>query len=204
MVGIRNVRRSSVAWASTGLVWALLVGSAAADNAPGIPPDVRIPVELTAQITSQTAHVGDTFTFKTTKDETLGTLAVPAGTPGTGRLAIVQAAHDKQNGSLALQADSLQLATGALVWVNIDPSRPPTGHLSDKHTRYYLLPLPIGIVPGTFQSVSGNMVLDPGTAFRVVTIAPRTAPAPLLTAPPTPLPSASPAPAMPPPSPAAT
>jgi hypothetical protein len=174
---------------------------------PLVPVDVRIPVELTTPLTSQTAHVGDPFGFKTTKDEKLGMLEVPAGTPGTGRLASVQPAHDKQNGSLSLQVDSLELATGTLVWVNIDPSRPPTGHYSDKHTHYYLLPLPIGVVPGIYNSVSGNMVIDAGTGFRVVTIAPRTAPAPLVTA--SPSPSGTPsAPATPPaapaPSPAAT
>lgn len=50
-----------------------------------VPLDVRIPAELTAQITSLTAKVGDTFAFRTTKDEKLGDLDVPAGTLGHGR-----------------------------------------------------------------------------------------------------------------------
>ena len=89
------------------------------------------------------------------------------------------------SGSLVLQADDLTLSSGGRVWVNIDPSKKPTGRLSDKHTHFYVLPIPIGIVPATFTSVSGNLILDAGTAFRVVTIPPRASPAPLVTAPPT-------------------
>ncbi|MBD5654110.1 MAG: hypothetical protein IAI50_02885 [Candidatus Eremiobacteraeota bacterium] len=202
MVDIRNAPRFSAALVGVALASVLIVGTGRAADAPAIPVNVPVPVELTTPITSQTAHVGDPFLFKTTKDEKLGDLEVPAGTPGAGRLAMVEAAHDKHNGSVTLQADKLQLTTsGAIVWVNIDPGKPPTGHYSDKKTRFYLLPLPIGVVPGTFQSVSGNMILDAGTAFRVVTILPRTEPAPLVTATPSPTPSMAPMPA---PSPAAS
>lgn len=183
MAGIRNVRRFSAALAGA-LAIPMWCGAASATD-PVVPANVRIDVVLTTPLTSQTAHVGDHFAFKTEKDATLGTVALPAGTPGNGRIAAVTPAHDKQQGSLVLQADDLTLSSGARVWVNIDPSKKPTGRLSDKHTHFYVLPIPIGIVPATFTSVSGNLILDAGTAFRVVTIPPRASPAPLVTAPPT-------------------
>jgi hypothetical protein len=150
-----------------------------------------IDVALTAAITSETAQVGDTFAFKTSQDVKLGDVDVPAGTPGHGRLAVVVAAQGSQNGQLSLQADSIDLPAGPTVWVNIDTSVSPRGHYSQKGTRVIIIPLPVGVVPVFTSKVSGNLILDAGTAFRVVTIPPRKAPAPLLTAPP------SAAPAMP-------
>jgi hypothetical protein len=166
--------------------------SASPSSAPAIPVGVKIPVVLTMQLSSGTAHVGDLFTFKTAKNETLGSVAVPRGTIGSGRVAVVTPAQGKQHGSLALQADSLTLASGETIWVNIDPSAPLTGKLSDKHIRYYVIPLPIGFVPGAFVTASGNIVIDSGSPFRVVTIAPRKGPAPLMTAQPTAAPVATP------------
>ncbi|MBD5636159.1 MAG: hypothetical protein IAI49_16950 [Candidatus Eremiobacteraeota bacterium] len=157
-----------------------------------VPISVSIPVYLTQPLTTQTAHVGDPFTFATSEDTKLGTLVVPRGTPGHGRLAVVRAAAGKANGQLSLQADSLDLITGDTIWVNIDPSKPPKGRLADKHTKPLFLPLPIGLGGGYVTSTTGNMILDKGTTFTVVTIAPRASPAPLLTASPTPLPSGTP------------
>jgi hypothetical protein len=154
-----------------------------------VPTDAPVPVALTQKLNSQTAHAGDSFTFATTKAVTLGTLSLPKGTPGHGRLAAVRAASGKKNGELTLQADSLDLPDGDTVWVNIDASKPPRGHLSDKKTRPIILPLPIGLGAGYTTGSSGDMVLDSGTAFRVLTIAPRSSPAPLVTAPPSPLPA---------------
>lgn len=147
-----------------------------------VPLNVRIPAELTAQITSLTAKVGDTFAFRTTKDEKLGDLDVPAGTLGHGRVAVVSPAHDRQNGTMALQADSIDLSDGRTIWVNVDNAKPMRGHLSNRHTHFAIVPLPIGVVPITRTSLDGNMVLEPGTSFTVVTIAPRPAAAPLMSA----------------------
>jgi hypothetical protein len=162
--------------------------------APAIPVGVKIPVVLVGTYTSETAHVGDTFQFKTTKDEKLGEVTVPAGTPGHGRLAVVQKAEGKQHGNLSLQADSIDLPDGRTVWVNIDTEKPPTGRLSKRHTTPVVMPF----VGAVVQTTSGDLVLDSGIPFGVVTILPRRAPAPLLTAPPTPVPpapSGAPAPA---------
>jgi len=159
-----------------------------------VPLDSRIPVALTKQISSSTAHVGDSFTFATTKAVTLGTLTLPKGTPGHGRLADVRPAQGKTNGELALQVDSLDLPGGNTVWVNIDPSKPPHGHYADKHNRAVFLPLPILIGGSVTTTTTGNMILEQGTPFTVVTILPRSIPAPLLTATPAPPPTAAPAP----------
>jgi hypothetical protein len=154
---------------------------------------VAIDVTLTQIVTSETAKVGDTFTFQTKSDTKLGDIDVPAGTPGHGRLPIVVPAQGNQNGQLSLQADSIDLP-GQTIWVDVDTSMSPRGHYSKTKSRNAIIPLPIGILPIHTQSSSGDLVLDAGTAFRVVTIAPRTVPAPLLTAPPTPEPSPTPAP----------
>jgi hypothetical protein len=188
--GIRNVRRSSTA--ALGLV--LSAGFAAAAlaqapaPAPAIPVGIKVPVVLVGTYTSETAHVGDTFSFKTTKEEKLGDAVVPAGTPGHGRLAVVQKAEGKQHGNLSLQADSIDLPDGRTIWVNIDTDKPPTGRLSKRHTTPVVLPF----VGAVVQTTSGDLVLDSGIPFGVVTILPRRMPAPLLTAPPTPEPSPSP------------
>lgn len=163
-------------------------GVAVAAPTPLVPTDVRIPVALTERVTSLTARVGDTFAFKTTKDERLGELTVPAGTPGHGRVAVVVAAHDRENGTLSLQADSIDLPTGPTVWVNIDTAKSIRGHLANRHSHLTIVPLPIGIVPISRTRVDGNLILEPGTPFTVMTIAPRSSPAPLLTAQPAPAP----------------
>ncbi len=159
--------------------------------AVAVPVNVKIPTELTQQVSSLTAHVGDTFAFRTLKDETLGTIVVPAGTPGHGRVAVAAPAHDRAQGQMALQADSLDLPDGRTISVNIDTSKPIRGYLSDKHTHFTVLPIPIGIVPIIRSSRSGNLVLDPGATFAVLTTLPRTVPAPLLTASPQPTPTAT-------------
>jgi hypothetical protein len=143
-----------------------------------VPTNQFVRVALTQTLTSATAHVGDTFGFATTKDEMLGTLAVPKGTPGHGRLAIVRVAVGREPGLLALQADSIDLPDGDTVWVNIDPNGGPHGRLADQHVRPGLSPIGLGYVTST----SGNMVLDAGATFDVMTIPPRTVPAPLWTA----------------------
>jgi hypothetical protein len=186
--GIPNVRRFR-AGAITVALAASFVGVALADAPPPeIPVGIKIPVVLTGTYSSETAHVGDPFTFKTKMDEKLGDLSVPAGTPGHGRLAVVTKAQGKEHGNLSLQADSIDLPDHT-IWVNIDTDKPPTGRLSKKRTTPVILPF----VGAVVQQQSGDLVLDSGIPFGVVTILPRRAPAPLLTAPPTPEPSGAPA-----------
>ena len=136
-------------------------------------PGVDIPVELVTQINSATFQVGDSFEFKTTRDMNVGGVDIPEGTGGHGRVASVERATNKENGSVAIQADSLDLSDGTPVWVNIDPKAPVQGHLADRRTRF--------LVVAISTDFSGNMVLEPGTPFKVVTISRRAAPAPLIT-----------------------
>ncbi len=186
----RNARLFSLVTA-TALVAALAAGvpggvaarSVKASPVPtpfgkNVPVGVEIPVELVTQINSATFQVGDSFEFKTTKDMKLGDIDVPQGTGGHGRVASVERATDKQNGSVAIQADSLDLSDGSPIWVNIDPKAPVQGHYADKHTRF--------LVVAISTDFSGNMVLEAGTPFKVVTTTLRAGPAPLITSSPEP------------------
>ena len=148
-----------------------------------VPAGVNIPVLLVTQINSATFDVGDRYEFKTAKDEKLGSIVVPKGTLGHGRVSSIVRADKNHNGSVGLQTDSIDLGDGTPVWVDIDPKVTVSGHLADKHTRFY------GLAIGT--DYSGNMILDPGAPFTVTTITRRAVPAPLVT--PTPGPSPSPA-----------
>lgn len=183
--GIRNVRRFKYAAFAAVLTAGVTAAALAQAPAPAIPVGIKVPVVLVGTYTSETAHVGDIFNFKTSKDEKLGDVDVPAGTPGHGRLAVVQKAEGKQHGNLSLQADSIDMPDGRTIWVNIDTQKPPTGRLSKRHTTPVVLPF----VGAVVQTTSGDLVLDSGIPFDVVTILPRRAPAPLLTAPPTPEPT---------------
>ena len=171
------------------LAFAALAAGAAAGAQTTSPPaeaaspapyatGVSIDVYLTAPVNTQTAQVADSFSFQTKSDVPLGSLDVPAGTPGHGRLAVVAPATNSQSAHLSLQADSIDLPNGQTVWVNIDPSMTPVGHYTNGR--------------------NGNIVLDVGTRFRVITISPRHMLAPLLTAPTlppeTPVPTAIPVP----------
>lgn len=147
-----------------------------------VPVDVAIPVVLTAAVTSSTAHVGDAFDFKTAKDEKLGAIVVPAGSPGHGRLAVATPAGEHRNGSLSLQADTIDLPDGNAVSVNMDVSKPPRGHLSERTTRWRWIPIVVGVVPVVKTRVRGDLILEAGTGFGVITTMPRSVPAPLVTA----------------------
>ena len=188
-------------------------GAADAPNAPSVPIGVTIPTALSATVSSQTVHRGDPFTFVTTRDENLGGVTVPKGTPGVGRIAAVAKAYKGHNGSVSLQADMLQLPGGRSVWVNIT-SGALKGHYANKHVFPYIVPIPPLIFPGAVFTRTGDLVLDSGTKFAVVTTAPRRALAPLVggAAPAgpvpaspssTPFPTTSPVPLLPP-SPAAS
>lgn len=157
-----------------------------------VPVGVEIPVELTQRLSSLAEHAGDTFTFKTRKDESLGTTLVPAGTSGHGRIAVASAAHGRVSGTMSLQADSIDLPDGRTISVDIDNARPIRGHLSDTHKHFSVFPILIGIVSISRTSRDGNLVLDPGAPFDVITTRPRTLSVPPLTAAPSPQPSATP------------
>ena len=156
-------------------VFAGLAGAALAQTS-SYPVDVRIPVKLTSAVGSETSHTGDTFTFVSTKPVTLGTVSIPAGALGSGRVAVADPGTDKHSGVIEIQADSLAEPDGQLVSVNADPQK-VYGHYVGKHR---------------------DIALDSGSSFEVITVEPRAGLAPLVTPSPSPVPTDSPAPAAPP------
>jgi hypothetical protein len=153
------VRRFSAAAFSAAAVLASF-GNAGADSST-YTFGVGVDVVLTQSVSTETAHLGDTYYFKTAEEVKLGDIDLPAGTPGTGRLSTVVAATRSTPGQLALQADSLTAGTET-IWVNIDTTVAPRGHYSSHR----------------------DLVLDPGMKFRVVSILPRKKEADLVTPPP--------------------
>jgi hypothetical protein len=169
------VQRSSLIAVLAATALGIAAGSASQTSASPVPyaTGFSIDVVLTQKVDTQTAQVGDSFTFATKADVNLGSPDGPAGTPGRGRFAVVVPASGNKNGRISLQADSIDLPHGPTIWVNIDPSVTPVGRFSNRS--------------------SGDIVLDSGTEFRVITIPPRKIQAPLLTEPTLPpLPAASP------------
>jgi hypothetical protein len=147
------------------------VGAASPLAAVAPPVGLAVDVALVTELNSGTCDVGDRFEFETTKDVTLGTIVVPKGTHGHGRIASVSRADAQHDGSIAIQVDSLDLADGSVLWVDMDPKAHLGGRLADKHTRIKVL--------AVATTYSGEMILPPGTPFDVLTIAPRQHPAKL-------------------------
>ena len=176
---MRCIRRVPAWLGAVSLAFAALMPAAHAADVPNVPLGVTIPTALSATVSSATAHRGDPFTFVTTQDENLGGVSVPKGTRGVGRIADVSKAHKGHNGSVSLQADMLQLSGGRTVWVNI-ASGALRGHYANKHVIPYILPIPPLIFPGVVFTRTGDLILDAGAKFAVVTTAPRHALAPLV------------------------
>jgi hypothetical protein len=159
---------ASLLLSTTGVVPAL----ARSTPVPYAPPaGLAVDVALVTELSSATCEVGDRFEFETTKDVTLGTIVVPKGTHGHGRVASVSHADPQHDGSIAIQVDSIDLADGTVVWVDMDPKAHLGGRLADKHTRIKVL--------AVATTYSGEMILPQGTTFDVLTIAPRQHPAAL-------------------------
>jgi hypothetical protein len=169
--GVRRIAGAVVAMLA---MWKLAVASASASDlgaAYAPPAGLAVPVALISTVDSATCNVGDRFEFETTSDVTLGTLVVPKGTRGHGRVASYTRADAKHDGTIGIQVDSLDLDDGRVVWVDLDPKTPIAGQLADRRHRLELF--------AVATQFSGNMILAPGTAFRVVTIPPRKHPAEL-------------------------
>jgi hypothetical protein len=160
-------------FASLSLVIAGAVPALArSTDVPYAPPaGLAVDVALITELNSGTCTVGDRFEFETTKDVTLGTIVVPKGTHGHGRVASVSHADAQHDGTIAIQVDTIDMPDGTVVWVDMDPRAHLGGRLADKHTRIKVL--------AVATTYSGEMVLPPGTSFDVLTIAPRKHPAAL-------------------------
>lgn len=182
--------RSARLAAFVGVALVASLANAGAQTTP-VPANVRIPVELTTQLTSGTAHVGDAFAFRTRADVKLGDAVLPAGSLGHGRIAVVTAAHDRVRGTISVQADAIDRPNGEAISVNVDTAAPLRGRLANRRTRISVLPVLIGIVPYAKTTVDGDLILDVGTPFAVITTLPRASLAPLMTAAPSAVPMAT-------------
>ena len=163
---------------------------AAALPAASVPTGVKIAASLGETLTSGTAKVGDTFSFATVGLQKIGDVVLPAGSRGTGRVAAVTPGRKGHDGSLALLADAIATPDGHAIWVNMD-TKPIRGHYANRHVIPYVLPIVPVIVPGALVTHTGDLVIDSGTRLTLVTIPPRSAPAPI---PPTPVPAVTPSP----------
>jgi hypothetical protein len=166
----------AIACAAFALLLTPVFAFAASPVAAGAPPaGLAVDVALVTPLSSGTCSVGDRFEFETTKDVVLGTLVVPKGTRGHGRVANVSRADATHDGTIGIQVDSIDLPDGTIVWVDMDPKAHVGGRLADKHTRIKVL--------AVATSYSGEMILPQGTPFDVLTIAPRRHPAALADSP---------------------
>jgi len=141
-------------------------------RASGVPAGVKLAASLDATLTSGTARVGERFTFSTVGAQRLGTLDVPAGSAGVGRIASVERGRKGHNGALGLQADYVRAPDGSIVWVDMD-RKPLRAHYANRHVIPYVLPILPVIVPGALVTHTGDIVMDAGTRITVVTVAPR-------------------------------
>jgi len=144
-----------------------------------VPQGVSIPVVLTTELTSSAAVPGERFEFRTTAPVTLGSIVVPSRTPGAGRVASVERARRGHNGSLTLQTDELDLADGRRISVDVD-RRGLSGHYATRHVFPFVVPVLPFVAPAALSTRIGDLILDPGADFRVVTVRPRFTEPPLV------------------------
>lgn len=141
---------------------------AAAILLAGAVAGVRIPVTMVSSVSSATAHVGDSFTFRTTESERAEDTLVPAGTLGYGVVTAVSHAVGTHRGTLTLNPEYLQLSSGARVRVAAaNPAE--TSYAARRHLFPVAFPLGPFIVFGGVQNPGRDVTIGPGTSFDVVT-----------------------------------
>jgi hypothetical protein len=130
---------------------------------------VRIPVTMVSSVNSGNAKVGDTFTFRTTQDVHDGDTTIPSGSLGHGIVTAVSPAAGAHRGTLSLQPQYIDLASGTRV--NVAPAAVGS---TDYAARRHLFPFPIPVagivVVGGVMNPGGNITIGPGTTFDVVTV----------------------------------
>ena len=85
------------------------------------PETVSIPVKLSESLSSDHAKEGQPFEFVTTREATVGSVTVPAGTRGHGKVASASPAHLNHAGNLTLEVQSLDLSDGRTIAVTAAP-----------------------------------------------------------------------------------
>jgi len=137
----------------------------------------RIPVKLTARVSSQDAVVGQRFAFDTTASVVLEGQFLPAETHGHGVVVAVRAGQGPRPGLLTLEARSLDVPGGPPVAVGLAPGDLAIVLTGDRRS----FPVPAaGAAPILLGgSRITNVAYEKGTAFTVVAPPPATpAPAP--------------------------
>lgn len=134
----------------------------------GTVTQVRIPVTMVSSVNSATAHVGDSFTFRTTESARVSNTFVPAGTLGYGVVTAVSHAVGTHRGTLTLNPQYLQLTSGARVDV-VPASSGETSYAARRHFFPGIVPVGPIIVVGGVQNPGRDVTIGPGTNFDVVT-----------------------------------
>lgn len=134
----------------------------------GVVAGVRIPVTMVSSVNSATAHIGDSFTFRTTESVRLSDTLVPAGTLGYGVVTAVSHAVGTHRGTLTLSPEYLQLTSETRVDV-APASSGETSYAARRHL--FPVPFPVGpfIVVGGVQNPGRDVTIGPGTSFDVMT-----------------------------------
>ena len=140
----------------------------AAVTAASPSPQLRIPVTMVSSVSSATAKLGDTFTFKTTETVQDGALAIPAGTQGRGIVTAVSPAAGTHRGTLELLPQYLQLSNGARIAV-VPASSKDASYAAPRHVFPFPLPFPGVFIIGGIVNPGGNVTIGPGTDFTIAT-----------------------------------
>lgn len=102
----------------------------------------RIAVKLAQRLSSQEAHVGDTFVFETTSAVAVDGYFVSSGARGHGIVLEVRPGHGPQRGELRLAARSLDLPGGDSLPVGLGPGELPSSALFERGTPFVVVSPP--------------------------------------------------------------
>jgi len=146
----------------------VLIGTAfpaAAMEGPYAANATRIAVKLSERLSSQEAHVGETFDFETTSSVAVEGFFLPAGTRGRGVVVAARPARGPRSGELRLAARTLDIAGGAPLAVGLEPG--PLDRTLRRDARGFDVPL-AGAAIYVGRDRSTNVVFERGTPFIVI------------------------------------
>ncbi len=152
----------------------VILSAALAATVP-VPAGISIPATMVSSVSSKTAKVGDTFTFRTTKNVRAGALFVPANTPGEGVVSAVSHAAGTRRGTLTLTPQRITLASGQILTV---AAAGGGAYAARRHVFALPIPLPGVLLIGGVENPGRDVTIGPGTDFTVVTTAARNGRAP--------------------------
>ena len=167
-----NRRFCAGAFAAFALCTAPLAAPAA--TRVTVPGGTPVQIRMVDTVSSGTAHVGDTFEFRTAEDVLInGWVAVPSGAAGRGTVAEVEPAGGNGHpGHLKLTFDYVYSADGLKIRLTdvskVHEAEADKGKSSTATTVGYLVLGPVGLFAHNW--VKGReFVLDPGKTFTVFT-----------------------------------